>query len=160
VPHHSDTITVYPPVLKAITDADVIILGPGDLFTSIIPNLIVPGLREKLSAVSTPIYHVVNIMTKFGETNHYQAYDFVATIDGFIGRKISAAIVNTRRPNDRLLKLYRKQKADFVDVGVPDPGCRMILEDLLETTGDVIRHDPAKLAGLIAKIIFDESFSS
>ena len=153
VPHHSDAITVYPPVLEAIADADIIILGPGDLFTSIIPNLIVPGLREKLSAVSAPIYHVVNIMTKFGETNHFQASDFISTIEGFTGRKISGTIVNTRRPDDRLLSLYRKQKAEFVDVGYPDDGCQLFLEDLLETSGDVIRHDPEKLAGLIERII-------
>lgn len=153
VPHHSDAITVYPPVLKAIADADIIILGPGDLFTSIIPNLIVPGLREQLSAVSAPIYHVVNIMTKFGETNHFQASDFISTIEGFTGRKLSGAIVNTRRPDDRLLSLYRKQKAEFVNVGYPDEGCQLFLEDLLETSGEVIRHDPEKLAGLIERII-------
>ena len=155
VPHHSATITVYPPVLAAIADADIIILGPGDLFTSIIPNLIVPGLREKLCAVSAPIYHVVNIMTKFGETNHYQACDFISTLEGFTGRKINGAIVNTRRPDNRLLALYRKQKADFVDVGFPDAGCQLIFADLLETSGDVIRHDPEKLASLIAGIMFD-----
>ena len=94
VPHHSDAITVYPPVLRAIADADVIILGPGDLFTSIIPNLIVPGLREKLNTVSAPIYHVVNIMTKFGETNHFQASDFIATIESFTGRKIDGKTTN------------------------------------------------------------------
>jgi len=110
--------------------------------------------------VSAPIYHVVNIMTKFGETNHYQACDFVATLDGFTGRKISGAIVNTRRPDDRLLTLYRRQKAEFVDIGFPDNGCQLILEDLLETSGDVIRHDPDKLAGLIAGIIFGESFQT
>ena len=159
VPHHSDAITVYPPVLKAISDADIIILGPGDLFTSIIPNLIVPGLRKKLSAVSAPIFYVVNIMTKFGETNHFQACDFISTIEGFTGRKISGAIVNTRRPEDRLLRLYRKQKAEFVEVGFPDTGCEVILEDILETSGGIIRHDPEKLAGLIFRIIFGDSFN-
>ena len=53
VPHHSDAISVFPPVLKAIADADVIILGPGDLFTSIIPNLLVPGF-VKSSRTSPP----------------------------------------------------------------------------------------------------------
>lgn len=154
VPHHNDSIAVYPPVLEAIDDADIIILGPGDLFTSIIPNLIVPGLREKLGSVSAPIYHVVNIMTKFGETNHFQACDFIATMEGFTGRRITGAIVNTRRPDDRLLALYRQQKSDFVDIGITDPECRLIGEDLLETSGDIIRHDPQKLAGLIARIIF------
>ncbi len=155
VPHHSDAIAVYPPVLAAIADADIIILGPGDLFTSIIPNLIVPGLREKLSAVSAPIYHVVNIMTKFGETNRFQACDFIATVESFTGRKINGAIVNSRRPDDRLLALYREQKSEFVNLGMPEPGCRLIVEDLLETSGDIIRHDPQKLARLIAKIIID-----
>jgi uncharacterized cofD-like protein len=160
VPHHSDSITVYPPVLEAIADADIIILGPGDLFTSIIPNLIVPGMREKLCAVPAPMYHVVNIMTKFGETNHFQACDFIATLEGFTGRKIHAAIVNTQRPDDRLLALYRQQKSDFIDIGFPDTGCELILEDLLETSGDVIRHDPQKLAGLFARIIFGDPSQS
>jgi len=153
VPHHSDAIAVYPPVLKAIDKADMILLGPGDLFTSIIPNLIVPGLKEKLSAVSAPIYHVVNIMTKFGETNHFQACDFIATIEGFTGRKLTGGIVNNRRPDDRLLDLYRKQKSDFVDIGFNEAGCPLVVEDLLETSGDIIRHDPVKLAGVIEGII-------
>jgi len=153
VPHHSDAIHVFPPVLKAIDQADIIILGPGDLFTSIIPNLLVPGLKEKLASVSAPIYQVVNIMTKFGETNHFEACDFIATLESFTGRKITAAIVNSRRPDDRLLDLYRKQKSDFVDVGLMDDRCKLIMEDLLETSGDVIRHDAVKLAEVIGGII-------
>jgi uncharacterized cofD-like protein len=153
VPHHSDAITVFPPVIKAIDNADVIILGPGDLFTSIIPNLIVPGLREKLSSVSAPIYQVVNIMTKYGETNHFQACDFIATLESFTGRRITAAIVNDNRPDERLLALYRQQKSDFVDIGLNDGRCRLIVEDLLETSGGIIRHDPKKLAVLFKRII-------
>jgi uncharacterized cofD-like protein len=153
VPHHSDAITVYPPVLKAIDKADIVILGPGDLFTSIIPNLLVPGLKEKLASISVPVYQVVNIMTKFGETNHFQACDFIATLESFTGRRITGAIVNNRRPDDRLLDLYRKQKSDFVDIGITDDCCPLIVEDLLETSGDIIRHDPTKLAGVIEGII-------
>jgi uncharacterized cofD-like protein len=153
VPHHSDAIHVYPPVLKAIDKADIIILGPGDLFTSIIPNLIVPGMKEKLTSVSTPIYQVVNIMTKFGETNHFEACDFIATLESFTGRKMTAAILNNRRPSDRLLAIYRRQKSDFVDIGLADDRCPLIMEDLLETSGDVIRHDAGKLAAAIERII-------
>ncbi len=156
VPHHSDAIAVYPPVLKAIDTADLIILGPGDLFTSIIPNLIVPGMREKLTAVTAPIYQVVNIMTKFGETNHFQACDFIATLESFTGRRITGAIVNNRRPDERLLSLYRKQKSDFVEVGYKGDKCRLISEDLLETSGDFIRHNPEKLADVIEKLIGEE----
>ena len=153
VPHHSDAIHVFPPVLRAIDRADIIILGPGDLFTSIIPNLLVPGLKEKLTEVSAPIYQVVNIMTKFGETNHFEACDFIAALESFTGRNITAAIVNNRRPEDRLLDLYRRQKSDFVDIGLTDDRCPLIVEDLLETSGDVIRHDAFKLAGVIDRIL-------
>jgi len=153
VPHHSDAIAVYPPVLKAIDKADIIILGPGDLFTSIIPNLIVPGLKEKLTSVPSPIYHVINIMTKFGETNHFQACDFIATLEGFVGRPITGAIVNNRRPSTRLLNRYRRQKSDFVEIGLVENRCRLIVEDLLETSGGVIRHDAVKLAKVIERII-------
>jgi uncharacterized cofD-like protein len=153
VPHHSHAIRVFPPVLKAVANADLIILGPGDLFTSIVPNLIVPGLREKLSTVSAPIYQVINIMTKFGETNRYQAGDFIATLEGFTGRQIDGAIINSARPDARLLELYRRQKSEFVTLGHPGGHDRLIVEDLLETSGDVIRHDSRKLAAVIARLV-------
>jgi len=155
VPHHSREIRVFPPVLKALANADLIILGPGDLFTSIIPNLIVPGMHEKLRDVSAPLYHVVNIMTKFGETNQYEASDFITTLEGFTGRSIDGAIINTRRPDNRLLALYRQQKSAFVTLGSPTNQQRMIMDDLLETSGDVIRHDSDKLANVIAQLISD-----
>jgi uncharacterized cofD-like protein len=155
VPHHSDTINVYPPVLRAIEKADVIIVGPGDLFTSIIPNLIVPGLQEELAKVTVPIYYVVNIMTKFGETNNFQASDFISTLENFIKRKITGAIINSKKPDTRLLSLYHQQKSDFVDLGTPSPHCKLILEDLLETSGNIIRHNQNKLARVLSRLILD-----
>ncbi len=153
VPHHAGAIDVFPPVLRALEDADIIILGPGDLFTSIVPNLIVPGLREKLRDISAAMYFVVNIMTKFGETHNYQAGDFINTLERFTGRGIDGAIFNSRRPAEPLLDKYRAQKAEFV---IPDKaisGCRIFTEDLIEESTSVIRHDPAKLAALIRRII-------
>ncbi|MBU1340972.1 MAG: YvcK family protein, partial [Proteobacteria bacterium] len=77
VPHHHDSISVFPPVLDAIEKADYIFIGPGDLFTSIIPNLIVPGVKEALQNTGAKIYFTVNIMTKFGETHNFSGKDFV-----------------------------------------------------------------------------------
>lgn len=155
VPHHGSRISVYPPVLEALEKADILILGPGDLFTSIIPNFLVPGLREKLGTITAPVYQVVNIMTKYGETHHFQAGDFIATLESFAGRKITAAFVNIKRPDERLLALYREQKSDFVEIGLPDTGPKLILEDLLDTSGDIIRHDPEKLAAAVERVFTD-----
>ncbi|MGD9242116.1 MAG: YvcK family protein, partial [Desulfobacterales bacterium] len=86
VPHHSNTISVYPPVLKAIRQADMIVIGPGDLFTSIVPSLIVHGVKECLKKIKAPILFILNIMTKFGETHQFTGRDFVKTLEEAIGR--------------------------------------------------------------------------
>ncbi len=157
VPHHSDDIKVYQPVLDAIKSADFIIVGPGDLFTSIIPNLIVPGLSDQLRKTKAQLLYVVNIMTKFGETHNYDALDFVRTLETFMQREFDAIIMNSGKPTRNLLKEYRKKKSAFVNFNMDETllGNRKIYStDLIESTENVIRHDPAKLAGLIQKIIF------
>jgi uncharacterized cofD-like protein len=159
VPHHSSEITLYPPVLDAIARADVIILGPGDLFTSIIPNLIVPGLNEALGACRAIILYVINIMTKYGETHNFNAVDFVRILEEHAGRPIDGVIYNSGRPADELLARYRAQKAELVRLNPSDPhwkGHRIYSDDLLETSGGVIRHDPNKLARLVSKIFEQE----
>jgi len=103
------------------------------------------------------MYHVVNIMTKFGETHQFEVNDFITTLEDFTGRPVDGAIINTRRPDERLLNLYMQQKSTFVALGSPTDRRRLILEDLLETSGDVIRHDSAKLANVIDQLISDLS---
>lgn len=155
VPHHSDAISVYPPVLNAISQADYIIMGPGDLFTSIIPNLIVPGLMEAICRSSAPLLFVINIMTKFGETNNFEAFDFVEKLEQHTGRRIDGVIYNTRKPEEKLLHQYSRQKSEFVkiDKDHPDWGDRNIyVADLLETSGGIIRHHSYKLAKVIERI--------
>jgi uncharacterized cofD-like protein len=159
VPHHSDSISVYPPVLKAIKAADVIILGPGDLFTSIISNLVVPGLKQALTSTGATLLYVINIMTKYGETHNFKAFDFVSKLEECAGRRIDGAIYNTSRPAPHLFARYGKQKAEFVELEA-DSACwadrRLYTADLLETTGNIIRHDSRKLAELLRRIIFEK----
>ncbi len=155
VPHHSDTISVYPPVLDAIESADFIILGPGDLFTSIIPNLIVPGLTEAICQSSATLFFVINIMTKYGETNNFKAFDFVEQLEQHLGRKVNGVIYNTCRPEGNLMAQYSRQKSEFVEIDPQNP-CwedrKIYSADLLETSGGIIRHDSNKLSELIQRI--------
>jgi uncharacterized cofD-like protein len=156
VPHHTGSISVYPPVIEAINCADHIIIGPGDLFTSIIPNLIVPGVREALKETGARILYVVNIMTKFGETDHFTGYDFVCKMEECVGRQLDGIIHNTGKPDEKILDQYRAEKAEFVEIDEKAPcwGDRTIYAaDLLDTAGDIVRHDSEKLALLIEKII-------
>jgi len=156
VPHHSDKITVYPPVIEAIRSAETILIGPGDLFTSILPGLIVPGVKEELQRTSARLLYIINIMTKFGETHLFSGRDFVNTLESAIGRRVSGIIYNTRRPDPELELRYRGQKSEFVEIDGLNGGWEnreYYGADLLDTAGGIVRHDGPKLAALIQRII-------
>ena len=156
VPHHSDDISVFPPVLEAIEKADTIIIGPGDLFTSIMPSVIVPGVKEGLQQTKAQVLFILNIMTKFGETHQFVGRDFVTTLENTIERKIDSILYNNRKPSTNLLERYRKQKAEFVELDNQDGwwDARVVhAHDLLESTAGIVRHDPQKLANLIQQIV-------
>jgi uncharacterized cofD-like protein len=160
VPHHSDKITVYPPVIEAIRSADTILIGPGDLFTSILPGLIVPGVKEELQRTSARLLYIINIMTKFGETHQFSGRDFVHTLENAIGRQVTGIIYNNQRPDNQLERLYRNQKAEFVEIDGRNgwwESRQYHGADLLDTAGGIVRHDGRKLAALIEKIIFEDT---
>jgi uncharacterized cofD-like protein len=156
VPHHSDTISVYPPVIDAISHADFIVIGPGDLFTSIIPGVIVPGVKEALQATTARVLYVINIMTKYGETHQFGAPDFVCRLEEVIQRKVDGVLCNLQEPDAAILEEYRRQKAEFVKIDAENEFWghrRMYAGDLLDTSGGIVRHDSRKLADMIADII-------
>ena len=155
VPHHSDSISVYPPVVEAIRSVDYIIIGPGDLFTSIIPNLIVPGVTEAIKQTSATLLYVINIMTKFGETHNFVGVDFVKKLEDYLERQVDGVIYNTERPDEYLLDEYQKQKAEFVEIDVNDAwwGDRKVYTaQMLDSSGGIVRHDSKRLASLIREI--------
>ncbi len=154
VPHHNDSIKVYPEVLEAIKRADHIIFGPGDLYTSIIPNLLVEGVKESISSSKAELVYVGNIMTKFGETEDFGPLDFIEKVEEFLPRGFDKVIFNDKRPDKGILAEYEKQKSFFVDPPVKAPGDRdLVIEDLMSISGGVVRHDPNKLADLLKRIL-------
>lgn len=156
VPHHTGHIKAYPPVMDAINAADYIIIGPGDLFTSILSNIVVPGVKDAIKETNANILYVVNIMTKYGETHNYSCSDFIEKLEEGIGRKVQIVICNRTKPEDQILAEYRKQEAEFVEF-VDDQQLwqnrKLYLADLLDTSGSIVRHDSEKLALLIQEII-------
>ncbi len=155
VPHHSDTIKVYLPVIGAIKDSDYIILGPGDLYTSIIPNLLVEGVKEAIKKTKAKIIYISNLMTKFGETDNFTGKDFVIEIEKAINRKVDIVIFNSTCPSKSILSDYSEQKARLVEMPKEDKwGDReTIRKDILNITGNIIRHDEKKLGELIESIL-------
>ncbi len=148
-------IAAYPPALKAIKQADYVIVGPGDIYTSIIPNLVVPGVKEALMTTQAKLVYVVNLMTKKGETDGFSGDDFIALIKKYIGRVPDVIIANSTEPNKRILKPYKEEGAELVTLPTKASWSksRLIATDLLSTQGDLARHDMRKLRRTLRRVL-------
>ena len=148
---------INPRAIKAIREAHLIVMGPGDIYTSVIPNLLVRGIPEAIRQTRAKKIYVCNLMTKYGETHGFVAQDFVTILEEYLGEEVlDMILLNTGRPSIPLLRKYRNEKAFFVDPFFPKaPGSKKpkIIQTSLIRTGDLIRHDPKKLAELILKRI-------
>ena len=135
--------------LRAIADADLITLGPGSLFTSVIPNLLVKGIPEAIRRSRAIKAYIVNLMWQPGETVGFSASDHVEAIRRHsLPDLLDAVVVNTGRIGAELQRKYARQTARPVEVDLDRlqaMGLRIVAADLLEQTKKV-RHDPDALA--------------
>lgn len=105
------TGTINPRAREAIMNSDYIILGPGDLYTSIIPNLLSPGMSEALTLTKAKIIYVCNAMTKRGETTNMEVIDFVNAIEKYTHpATIDYVIVNNADIDDEIVAKYKREE--------------------------------------------------
>jgi uncharacterized cofD-like protein len=143
-----------PEVLDAIHQADLILIGPGSLYTSVIPSLLVGGIAEAVRSSPALRVYIANLMTQPGETLGYSAADHLqALIDHFGPGLVDWVVLNRQPPSPLLARRYRATGAAPVE---PDPariesmGSGWVVADLL-ARGGVARHDPARLARLLVR---------
>ena len=141
--------------LDAIDEADAIILGPGSLYTSILPNLLVDGIARAIADAPAPKIYVCNVMTQPGETDGYTASKHVAALLEHAHARVSDfAIVNLEPPR-RLLETYKEGGQVPVEPdreAVEALGVRVVDARVISET-DTVRHDPQKLAEAVLKLI-------
>lgn len=139
---------------QVISAADLIVIGPGDLYTSIMPNLIVEGMVPTLKAAKArgaKIVFITNTMTKHGETNSFKASDFVRVIQEQLdGATIDAVVVNTGSIPPELAKAYAAERAEQVENDLEGP--RVIADDLMSRKF-FARHHPQRLAAAVRRAI-------
>ena len=147
--------------LDAIRLANAIVIGPGSVYTSVIPNLLVDGVVDAIAASKAVKVYVCNVMTQRGETDHYTASGHVKAITEHAGRRIfSYVLVNKEVPSMRLLEKYHREGAELVSPDVDvirEMGYKPITGNLISQT-EVVRHDPEKLAQAILRLVFEKSF--
>ena len=143
----------YPGALRALINADVIVVGPGSLYTSILPNLLIDGVTSTLSAVQGVRVYVANLMTEPGETDGYSLDDHLRVLREHTGRELfDYVLVNSTPPTREQLARYRGKGAELIPVArMSSRTARLVTADLLDTTGDQVRHDPAKVANAILR---------
>lgn len=148
---------INPRAKQALLDSDYIILGPGDFYTSIIPNLLSKWMKETLQETDAKIIYVCNIMADRGETTTYELTDFIDNIEKYAGEVIDYVIVNSGHIDDEAVEKYKmqewkkpvklKSETDF-----SNKKYKIIERDLVNHS-DLVRHAPTKIAGVIEEFI-------
>ncbi len=148
-----------PRAREAISNADYIIIGPGDLYTSIVPNLLCRWMQEALHSSPAKIIYIVNAMTKRGETTNMEVIDFVDTIEKHIHPGLlSHIIVNDAMIDETIVARYKREEnkkpLKIKDHSVFEwKSYKVIERDLVHDAGDYVRHDPERLILAIEDII-------
>lgn len=146
-----------PKAVAAIKQADLIVIGPGDFYSSLVPNLLVQGIPEAIQMSQARVVYIANLMTKTGHTEQFSVEDFVAKIELYLGKNIDAVIYNTFSPKRSLLNKYAREGEVIVEVPTRQRGKKYVGFDLVSRKfptprpGDplvrtYIRHEPTKLA--------------
>ncbi len=158
-------LPVHPPALEeslqAIREAELLVFGPGSLYTSIIPNLLTEGITEEIERSRALKVYVLNVTTQDGETEGYTASDHVRALFSHAGRQIfDFCLANSEPLPDYVTKRYAEQGAaqTLVDVNALEAmGVKTILRPMLDCTGGLARHNPRLLAQEIMRIYREAS---
>ena len=124
--------------IDAIKTADVVILGPGDLYTSLMPHLLVQGVAESLRQTRARKVYICNLMTKHGQTNNFKASDFVRELERYIGPNIfDTILINNEKPNQEVLAHYASEAEYWVEPDaevIERAGYKVLTGNFLSTT--------------------------
>lgn len=149
----------YHKAIDAIGQADIIVLGPGSLYTSIIPNLLVDGMSESICRSTAKKVYVSNIMTQPGETDHYTLKDHLDTLNEYMGKDvIDYLIVNDQLIENEVIQLYEEDSANQVIIDVIGRENRKVVRRPLIKVNEndkYIRHDHDELAKTIVDLLAD-----
>ncbi len=148
-------------VLNSIKTADKIIFAPGDLFTSILPHLLINGLREAISKSKAKLIYVLNLATKQGETDSYKASDFLKAFLYYLDLpgRLNYIVANKNHLDKEVLDVYKQEGQSLVELDIDnvmklEPKVKIISKDvsIYLKKEHLFRHDPVKLASVILKL--------
>jgi uncharacterized cofD-like protein len=136
-----------PRARKALERADKVVIGPGDLFTSVIPCLLVDGIADAIRSCDGEVIYVCNVMTKHGETGGYRASDFVRQLHLYLGRRVDTVLVHNGKFPPELLARYQAERAEPVEADLDTLRALVprVIAGTFATTEVLIRHDAERV---------------
>lgn len=159
-------VPAYPQALERILESDLIVIGPGDLYTSIVPLFLVDGMQDALKQTKAKIVYIVNLMTKSGQTNNYTARNHVADIEKYLGRPVDSIVMHKGILNKEIVNWYVTHHEQEVEDDLGDD-IRVIRADIADNTPvtqnaadkisayarSILRHDSIRLANTVMKLL-------
>lgn len=152
-------VTAARKVVNSIMDADMVVLGPGSLFTSILPNLVIPEIGEALKKTTAEVVYICNIMTQKGETEHFSDADHVKVLHRHLKEQfVDTVLVNTEHVPEDYMDVDRYDEYlvqvthDFT--GLREEGCRVISTDFLKLRDGGVFHDGDKVVDELFRLLF------
>ena len=152
--------------IERIKKSDILIIGPGDLYTSIIPVLLVEEIKKTIELAQAKIIFIMNLMTKSGQTNHYHASDHLHDLNKYLGRQPDSIIVNSGKISWEILQWYKEYNENVVENDLLEAGFKgdIVAEDLVDThrfekktadklTRSILRHETTKLANTLKPLL-------
>ncbi|MEI7576177.1 MAG: uridine diphosphate-N-acetylglucosamine-binding protein YvcK [Armatimonadota bacterium] len=151
-----DNVQPFLPSLEAIADADLICVGPGSVYTSVIPNLLIPGVASAMRESRAIKVYICNVMTQPGESDSFSASEHVGAILAQVKEKVfDYVVVNTGVPSQDALEKYRTVGQNLVDPDIDRiraMGLRVISGNFMSES-DVVRHDPVKVVSRLMTLL-------
>ena len=143
--------SIHPAVDQAIRAFDAVIIGPGSFFTSLMPPLLVRGVKEALAEVRGPIILIANLLTEGRGMAGFTAADEAQWVSQAIGRPIDVVIANTGRPSDETLARYASEHKQPLELGVLEPHVEPVLGEFWRTA--IARHDRRRLSFAVWSVL-------
>ncbi|MEG0176350.1 gluconeogenesis factor YvcK family protein [Anaerorhabdus sp.] len=152
--YYDEQVRASEKAVKAILEADLIIYGIGSVYTSILPNIIIPEIKEALENTAGRKVYFCNAMTQPGETTNYQVEDHVdALIDH--GTPVDAIVVSNDKIPDFIIKRYKEENSTPVTLVRNTHNYEVIQENLLDFSNNLVRHDSMKIKSLVERLLKD-----
>lgn len=146
----------HPEALDAIREAEIICIGPGSIYTSVIPNLLVPGIADAIAESEAIRAYICNVMTQPGESDSFTAAEHLVTLQANIPvRVVDYVLVNSGIPSQATLEKYRESGQHLVEADedrLRAMGFRIVRGDYMSES-DYVRHDPSRLAVRLMELL-------